>query len=216
MISAILLGAGESKRMGFDKLSLPWGKRTVFEQCFETLLHSRVGEVVIVRSLQSLQSKGVMNLSGGKKIKMITNPRPAKGMSTSIRKGLGAIRPGSDGILIALGDQPFLKARTINSLIHAFEQGKGRIIVPSFRGRTGHPVIFHRAYKQELMNLKGDVGGRSVVERHREDVWVVRVKSIGVVKDMDTWQDYEESRKREGAKRKRAKKGFGKDDTPDE
>ncbi len=204
-VSAILLGAGESKRMGFDKLSLPWGKKTVFGQCLETLLHSRVREVVIV---QSLQNRRATDLFRVKKVKMVTNPHPARGMSTSIRKGLEATRSGSEGILIALGDQPFLKARTINALIRAFERGKGRIIVPAFRGRTGHPVIFHKAYKQELMNLKGDVGGRSVVERHREDVRVVRVKSVGVVTDVDTWQDYEESRKEIGAWRKRVRKGF--------
>ncbi len=204
MVSAILLGAGESKRMGFDKLSLPWGKKTVFEKCFEALLRSRVREVVIVRGLRS---RGATNLFRGKKIKMVTNPRPTGGMSTSIQKGLEAICPGSEGILIALGDQPFLRARTINALIRCFEEGKGRIVVPSFQGRTGHPVIFHKAYKKELMNLKGDVGGKSVVERHREDVRVVRVKSVGVVKDVDTWQDYEEGRKQASVVRKRVKKG---------
>jgi molybdenum cofactor cytidylyltransferase len=111
-------------------------------------------------------------------------------MSTSIRRGLQAIHPGCHGILIALGDQPLLKARTINGLIHAFEKGERGIIVPSFRGRRGHPVIFHRRYKKELLDLKGDVGGRFIIERHPEDVRLVPVKSIGVVKDVDTWQDY--------------------------
>jgi len=204
-VSAILLGAGESKRMGVDKLSLPWGKKTVFERCFETLLRSQVREVVIVRSPQN---RGVRNPFHGKKIKIVTNPHPEGGMSTSIRRGLQVIHPGSQGILIALGDQPFLKARTINALIRAFDRKKERIIVPSFRGRKGHPVIFHRRYKKELSNLKGDVGGRSIIERHREDVRVVTVKSIGVVKDVDTWQDYEKGRKKVGVKKKGVEKGF--------
>jgi len=204
MISAILLGAGESKRMGFDKLSLPWGKKTVLERCFQTLLRSKVREVVIVRGLRN---RAVRNPFYGKKIKIVTNPHPGGGMSTSIRKGLRAICPGSDGILIALGDQPFLKTRTINALIRVFDREKERIIVPSFQGKTGHPVIFHRAYKKELMNLKGDVGGRSIIERHREEVRVIRVKSIGVVKDLDTWQDYEKWREKVGVKRKGVEKG---------
>jgi molybdenum cofactor cytidylyltransferase len=204
MISAILLGAGESKRMGFDKLSLPWGKRTVLERCFQTLLRSKVREVVIVRGLRN---KAVRHPFRGKKIKIVTNPHPAGGMSTSIRKGLRAICTGSDGILIALGDQPFLKTRTVNALIRVFDRKKERIIVPSFQGKMGHPVIFHKAYKKELMNLKGDVGGRSVIERHRGDVRVVRVRSIGVAKDVDTWQDYEKWRKKVGVKRKGVAKG---------
>jgi molybdenum cofactor cytidylyltransferase len=205
MISAILLGAGESKRMGFDKLSLPWGKKTVLERCLETLLRSQVQEVVIVRGLRS---RGVRNRFHGKNIKIVTNPHPAAGMSASIRKGLRAVCPGSDGILIALGDQPFLKTGTINALIRVFDQEKERIVIPAFRGKPGHPVIFHKAYKKELMDLRGDVGGRSIIERHREDVRVVRVKSIGVVKDVDTWQDYEKGRKKGGAKRKGVEKGF--------
>jgi molybdenum cofactor cytidylyltransferase len=92
-------------------------------------------------------------------------------------------------------------------LIRVFDREKERIIVPSFQGKTGHPVIFHKAYKKELMNLKGDVGGRSIIERHREDVRVVRVRSIGVVKDVDTWQDYEKWREKVGVKRKGAEKG---------
>lgn len=186
-ISAVLLGAGESKRMGVDKLSLPWGRKTVFLHCFDTLLRSEVREVVVVLGIQN---KEIKKLFQGRKSKVITNPYSDRGMSTSIQKGIQTIHPSSDGILIALGDQPFLKTRTINVLIRTFDQRKGGIIVPSFQGRRGHPVIFHRKYKKELLNLRGDVGGRSIVERYPEDVRVVPVKSIGVVKDIDTWQDY--------------------------
>jgi molybdenum cofactor cytidylyltransferase len=195
MISAVLLGAGESKRMGVDKLSLPWGRRTILEHCFETLLRSEVEELVVVLGIRN---KEVKNLFQGRTVKVVINSHSKRGMSTSIRKGLQAIHPSSDGILIALGDQLFLKTGTINALIRAFGQGKGGIVVPSFQGKKGHPVIFHRRYKRELLNLKGDVGGRSIIERHPEDVRVVPVKSIGVVKDVDTWQDYIKSSGRRG------------------
>ena len=187
MISAVLLGAGESKRMGVNKLLLPWGRKTVLEHCFETLHRSKVQEVVIVLNLRN---KEIINLFQGLKVKISVNPYSKRGMSTSIRKGLEAIHPRCDGILIALGDQPFLKTRTINALIRAFDQGKEGIIIPSFQGRHGHPVIFHRRYKRELLNLKGDVGGRSIIERHPGDIRVVPIKSVGVVKDIDTWQNY--------------------------
>ena len=186
-ISAVLLGAGESKRMGVDKLSLPWGRRTILEHCFETLLRSEVEELVVVLGIRN---KEVKNLFQGRKVKIVINPHSKRDMSTSIRKGLQAIHPSSHGILIALGDQPFLKKRTINALISAFDQGKGGIVVPSFRGRRGHPVIFHKRYKRELLNLKGDVGGRSIIERHPEDVRVLHLRSEGVIMDVDTWQDY--------------------------
>lgn len=194
-ISAILLGAGQSKRMGVDKLSLPWGRKTVLEHCFETLLRSEVQELVIVLGVRN---KGAKNLFRGRKVKVIINPYSYRGMSSSIRRGLVALRSGSEGILIALGDQPLLKTTTINVLIHAFQKGRGGIIIPSFQGRRGHPVIFHKRYTKELLRLEGDVGGKSVIERYPQDVQAIRVKSAGVVTDLDTWQDYEKERKRKG------------------
>ncbi len=187
MVSAILLGAGESKRMGRNKLSLPWGKKTIFEHCLGTLLRSDVREVIVVLSHRI----GWMeNQWRGQNVKVVKNPYYKRGMSTSIRRGLQAIDPSSQGILIALGDQPLIKTRTINALIHAFVQRRGTIVVPSFRGKQGHPVIFHRRYLKELLKLKGDVGGRSIIEKHPEEVWLVRIKSEGVMKDIDTWKDY--------------------------
>ena len=186
-VSAILLGAGESKRMGLDKLSLPWGEKTIFEHCVSTFLRSKVKEVIVVLGGKT---KGMRSPLRRQKAKIVMNPRYKMGMSTSIRRGIQAIDPECQGILIALGDQPFLKTRTIDALIQAFAQGGKGIVVPSFRGRKGHPVIFHKRYQENLLELEGDVGGKSIIKRFPEDVWVVHVKSEGVVRDIDTWQDY--------------------------
>jgi molybdenum cofactor cytidylyltransferase len=186
-ISAVLLGAGESRRMGVDKLSLPWGRKSMLGHCFETLLRSEVYELIVVLSTRN---KGVRNQFRGRKVRTVINPLSKMGMSSSIRRGLRKIHPHCHGILIALGDQPLLKTRTINALIRTFDQGRGGIIVPSFRGIRGNPVIFDRRFKKELLNLRGDVGGRSIIESHSEDVRVVPVKSIGVVRDVDTWSAY--------------------------
>jgi len=186
-ISAILLGAGESKRMGTNKLFLPWGRKTIFEKSLDTLLRSKVKEVIVVINEQI---KGKVNGLKDRKIKVVTNPYYRRGMSTSIRMGIRVMDPKSRGILIALGDQPFLKARTINALMKAFSQWRSGIIVPSFQGKRGHPVIFHRKYEKELLKLKGDMGGRSILEDHPKSVKAVRVKSGGVLKDIDTWENY--------------------------
>jgi len=186
-VSAILLGAGESKRMGVDKLSLPWGKKTVFEHCLETLLRAKIKEVIVVFNNQMKWIRGHIK---DQKVKVVINPYYRKGMSTSIRRGLQAVDPSSRGILIALGDQPFLRTRTVNALIDAFLRRKNGIVVPSFRRKQGHPVIFHRRYIKELLRLRGDIGGRSIIEKHPEEVCLVCVKSEGVTKDIDTWKDY--------------------------
>jgi len=185
-VSAILLGAGESKRMGVNKLSLPWGKKTVFEHCLDTLLRSNVKEVIVVlnhRTKRMLRFKG-------RRAKLIMNPHYREGMSTSIRRGIRAADPNSQGILIALGDQPLLQTRTINALIRAFGQKRGSIVLPSYQGRGGHPVLFDRCYKKMLISLQGDVGGKSIVERYPGNVVKVLTKSEAVVKDIDTWKDY--------------------------
>ena len=186
-ISAILLGAGESKRMGKEKLSLPWGKKTIFEHCLRTLLRSRAGEVVVV--LKGPMEEMTLRMRK-KKVKVVFNRDYKKGMSASIRRGIRALDSKSNGILIGLGDQPFVKTQTINALIGAFKKGKGGIIVPSFKGRRGHPVIFHRRYEKELLRLRGDTGARRIMDRYPHDVWEGPVKSEGVIKDIDTWEDY--------------------------
>jgi molybdenum cofactor cytidylyltransferase len=186
-ISAVLLGAGESRRMGVDKLSLPWGRKTMLEHCFETLLRSEVHELIVVLSTRN---KGLRNQFRGGKVRTVINPLSKMGMSSSIRRGLQKIHPRCHGILIALGDQPFLKTPTINALIRTFNQGRGGIVVPSFQGTRGNPVIFDRKFKKELLNLRGDAGGRSIIERHPGDVRVAPVESMGVLKDVDTWPVY--------------------------
>jgi molybdenum cofactor cytidylyltransferase len=207
MISAILLGAGESKRMKVNKLSLPWGRETVFEHCFNTLLRSRVKEVIVVLNMQKEGMKRQFekrSASTTKKVKVIFNPYYKRGMSTSIHKGLQVMDPRSEGILISLGDQPFLKTRTINVLIHAFHQRKGEIVVPSFRRVKGHPVIFHRKYEKELLKLRGDTGGKPILLKYSKRIKTIPVRSEGVIKDIDTREEYQKAlRMRRGRDEKR-------------
>jgi len=198
-ISAILLGAGESKRMKLNKLSLPWGSETVFEHCFNTLLRSRVNEVIVVLNPENEGMKRLFegkSASATKTVRVTFNPFYKRGMSTSIRKGLRIMDSRSEGILISLGDQPFLKTRTINLLLRAFREGKGEIVVPSFRGTKGHPVIFHRKYEKELLKLRGDSGGKPLLMKYLEQTKNIPVRSDGVIKDIDTKEEYQRALRR--------------------
>lgn len=192
-ISAILLGAGESKRMGEDKLSLPWGKRTILEHCLQTLSRSRVREVIVV---VNERTERIVRHRSGKRVKVVTNPDYRRGMSSSIRWGLKHLSPDCEGILIALGDQPLLKSQTINALVKAFGREKSKIVLPSFKGRRGHPVIFPRTYEKELLRLRGDEGGKTILMKHAENVRIIPVKSEGVLKDIDTWGEYKKEVKK--------------------
>jgi molybdenum cofactor cytidylyltransferase len=193
MVSGILLGAGESKRMGKDKLVLPWGKSTVFEHCLQTLLCSELGEIVVVLSAMGNDLGNRIRRRPAfrkKKVTIVWNPFYKRGMSTSIRKGLQNLDSVSGGILIALGDQPSLKSKTVNALIHAFTPGEGKIVVPFYGRRRGNPVLFDRSYLKELMELKGDTGGRSVIDRHTDNITRVQTRSEAVIRDIDIWEDY--------------------------
>jgi molybdenum cofactor cytidylyltransferase len=196
MISAILLGAGESKRMKVNKLFLPWGRETVFEHCFNTLLRSKAGEIIVVLSKQNEEMKERFkkrSASATKKVKVTFNRYYKRGMSTSIHKGLLVMDPRSEGILISLGDQPFLKTRTINVLLRAFQQRKGGIVVPSFQGMKGHPVIFHRMFRKELLKLRGDTGGKPILLKYSKQIKTLPVRSEGVIKDIDTREAYQQA-----------------------
>jgi molybdenum cofactor cytidylyltransferase len=186
-ISALLLAAGESKRMGASKLALPWGRETVLEHCLHVLLQSRVMEVVVVLSDRT---RDLENLLRGPRVKLVMNPDYKKGMSTSIRRGLRAVDSRSEGILIALGDQPLLKSATVNLLLRAFKGGKETIVVPVFQGQRGHPVVFDRQYATDLSRLEKDVGARSLLRQYPENIVEVKTKSKGTVLDIDTWRDY--------------------------
>ncbi len=186
-ISAILLGAGESKRFGVNKLQLPWGKKTILEKCLHTFLRSKVDEVILVLNEKM---KGVGSPLTHPKLKIVLNPEYRKGMSASIHSGLHTLHSKTQGILIGLGDQPNLKTRTINALLRRFQKGRKGIVVPCYSGRMGHPVLFHRKYFNELLKLKGDRGGRSIIKKNKEDVWFMPTTSKGVIQDIDTWEDY--------------------------
>lgn len=192
-VSAILLGAGESKRMGRDKLMLPWGKKTVFEHCLYTLLQSEIGEVIVVlRTRSEAFEDGIKRypISKRKKIKVAVNPNYRRGMSSSLHRGLKCLDSRSKGVLIALGDQPLLKPRTVNALIHAFSHGEGKIAIPFYNGKRGNPVLFDRIYMKDLMKLRGDTGGRKIVENHPDKIIRVSTRSEGVLKDIDRWEEY--------------------------
>jgi molybdenum cofactor cytidylyltransferase len=187
MLSAILLAAGKSQRMGKLKQLMPLGKSTILEQAIDNLLSSAVNEVIVV---VGYKAEEITKTIAAKPVKIIANPNYGEGMSTSIIAGLILVDPKSQAVMLALGDQPLVDSQTINRLIDEFSKHDKGIAVPTYRGRRGHPVIFAIKYKPELLELKGDIGGREIIKRHPQDVLEVAVDSEGVIADIDTEEDY--------------------------
>ena len=188
MMSAILLAAGQSKRMGELKQLMPFGQSTIVEQAVDNLLGSSVDEVILV---VGYKAEDVIKAIAAKPIKLVINPDYEQGMSTSVIAGLNLVHSGVQGVMLALGDQPLVDSQTINILIGEFYNHDKGIAVPTYQGRRGHPIIFAIKYKEQLLKLGGDVGGRKIIKDHPDDILEVAVNSESVIADFDTTDDYQ-------------------------
>ncbi|MCX6009957.1 MAG: molybdenum cofactor cytidylyltransferase [Chloroflexi bacterium] len=188
MISAILLAAGQSKRMGELKQLMPFGQSTIVEQAIDNLLDSAVDEVIVV---VGYKAEDVIKAIAAKPIKLAINPDYERGMSTSIIAGLNLVHGRVQGVMLVLGDQPLVNSQTINSLIEEFYNHEKGIAVPTYQGKRGHPIIFAIKYKEQLLKLKGDMGGRQIIKDHPDDILEVAVNSESIVADFDTTDDYQ-------------------------
>lgn len=182
-VSAILLAAGKSSRMGKLKQLMPLGESTILEQTLDNLLGSKVTEVIVVLGYKAEE---VVKRLSGRPVKVVVNPLYRKGMGTSIAAGLKFVDSQSQAVMLTLGDQPYVDSPTINRLIDAFSSDKKGIVIPTHQGQRGHPLIFARKYQAQLYDLSGDIGGREIIKQHPEDVLEVPVGCEGIIIDIDT------------------------------
>ena len=190
MISAILLAAGESRRMGRPKQLLAWQGKTLLLHILETLLGSDADEVILVLGHEADRIRESLPPLP---ITITINPDYRQGMASSLRRGLLAMDPGSEAFLLCLADQPGIGPEIMNTIIRAFRQADPRrgIVRPVFRGRRGHPVLIGAQYlKEALRLLEGDVGARQILLNHPEDILDVEMQGDAVLKDIDTPEEY--------------------------
>ena len=199
-ITAIILAAGRSSRMGAsNKLLLPFGEWTILEHVVANVSRSSVDDLVVVTGHEDRQIRDVLS---DPRVRVAYNPEHEKGMATSLRRGLLAAAPDTDGFMICLGDMPLVTIETLTKLCEAFAAQDGRaIVVPTVGGERGHPVLFHRAFREALMQLEGDVGARAVLAAHEADVVEVPVQDEGIFHDIDTQEAYDRARGADVAKR---------------
>ncbi len=189
-ISAIVLAAGESRRMGKPKQLLPLGSRTILEQVIDNLLSSKVSEVIVVLGYRAEEIRKRLS---GKSVRFVINHDYQQGMSSSIVAGLKSVDMKTKAAMLVLGDQPFIGSDTINCFIDIFNSHDRGIVVPVYQGKRGHPVIFSIKYRDELLGLTGDTGAKKVIASHESDVLEITVASECVCRDIDTISDYDSS-----------------------
>ena len=190
MISAVVLAAGTSRRMGRPKPLVKLGRKTILQHVVANLEASQVDQIVVVLGFGA---EKIIPTLKGMSCQVVVNPQYILGMSSSIRCGLSTVNPQARAVLIALGDQPYIPPEIVDVLLRRYQKEDQKIVVPLYGGKRGHPVIFGRKYWPELRALKGDVGGRELLHRHAQHVLEVEVGQEGVLADIDTPSD---SRKR--------------------
>jgi molybdenum cofactor cytidylyltransferase len=186
-VSAILLAAGESKRMGKPKLLLPFGDGTVLGNTIDSLISSGVDEVILVLGAHARETKEAIF---DKPVKIIINPDYRQGMSTSLISGLKQVNHQAKKVMVALSDQPLIDSKTYNILIQKSLNSDSGIVIPTHKSKRGNPIIFDISYREELMRLKGDVGGRELLDRHPDDTLEVDIDNEGIYINLNTIDDY--------------------------
>lgn len=200
MVSAVVLAAGMSTRMGQNKLLLNFREKPLIVHAVGTLLASDIDEVIVVLGHETEKvrdqlegSIGLANKVAGKQVRLVQNPDYQNGLSTSVRTGVEAASRQANAIMIYLADQPLLEPEDVNRIVAAFAAAKEvnkSIVVPFFRGERGNPVILDASLRDSILGIAGDVGCKGVIKRYPEKVYAIEMENDHVVRDVDDVQAY--------------------------
>lgn len=191
MLSAILLAAGSSRRMGpSNKLLLPWQGKTILSATAENLLTAGIGEVIVVTGHQSTETAAAVSTLP---VRIIRNPHHERGMTGSIQTGIGVAR--GDGYMICLADMVAITPQEYALLATAFEQQYRKdphcIILPEFEGQKGNPVIFSSQYRDALLRHPEKEGCKSLVRSHPDHHLYIPMTTNHILADIDFPEDYQ-------------------------
>ncbi|HEV8378727.1 MAG TPA: nucleotidyltransferase family protein [Tepidisphaeraceae bacterium] len=187
MICAIILAAGKSLRTGTQKLLLPFANQTIIGHVADQVIKSSIRQVLVVTAEQS---EAIAAALKGKRLSIVINPDFEGDMLNSIRCGLRAL-PGCDAVMILLGDQQGIRSELVGEMVKIFETTNVSIIVPTYRGRRGHPILFAGKYCDEVQKRFDGVGLRGLLSAHPEQVHEMKVDDPAVLADVDNPQEYQ-------------------------
>ena len=187
-VSAVVLAAGMSRRMGTPKQLLRIGGETILAHTLKNVRSSAVSEIVLVLGFAAESVEKEISIE---RLKLVHNHNYQQGMGTSLRTGLTAVDAKASAALIVLADQPFVRPETINKLIACHQESKPQIIIPMYRGFRGNPVLLDRSVFSELKELSGDVGCRAIFGSHAENICKLAVDDVGILLDIDSREEYQ-------------------------
>ena len=186
-MKAILLAAGLSKRMGVQKLLLPFGQSTVIETVLENMRGAGFSEIIAVFSREVHDAMGDL----GKGIRAAVNPAPERGQSSSLSIALEMLPDGED-FCIMLGDLPLVgkdEMAKLKDSFYAMPEGK-TVFTPCRNGVFGHPMFYRAIWKERFKAAQGDAGGRNILREHKDEIMAAETSDCHF-RDIDTPDDYE-------------------------
>ncbi len=184
---AIVLAAGESRRMGSPKMLLPYNDVTIIEQVINNLMDSNADRVVVV---VGADREEIMKVTRQYDVFHCYNTDYKSGMLSSVKCGFNSLPEGCLAALIMPGDQPMTGPGEINRVISSFIESDRGLVMAAHNGRRGHPLIVDMKYLEEVLSLPEEEGLRVLAERHPEDVFESDTDDPSVLRDIDTQEDY--------------------------
>jgi len=189
MISAILLAAGQSKRMGGDnKLIKKYNKKYLINYIVGTLIKSKVDKIIIVLGFQSRKVRKIT--AKNEKINFIYNKNYKSGISSSIKVGLKRVSKKNIGFLIVQADMPLISKNIINSICYVVKKNRKEIIAPTYKGKMGNPIGFKYSMVKILNKVKKDTGAKKIILRNKKRLGFIKVNSKSIFKDFNTKRDF--------------------------
>lgn len=186
--AAIVLAAGNSTRMGQQKVLLPFNGVTVIEHIVARLTASGISKIVVVVGRDGLRIRAALKKVP---VTIVDNPDYERGMLSSVRAGLAAVTDRFSASLICLGDQPAIQTFVIDAVMKEGSLDESRIIVPVYRDRRGHPLYIPSVYWPNVMSSYDDTGLRGLLQEFSEAVHGLSVDESSILADMDYPEDYQ-------------------------
>ena len=189
MIKAILLAAGQSKRLkGENKLIKKFKSTSLINHILRSLLKSKVEKIIIVLGYQKEKLKKIIKKN--KRILFTTNINFKKGISSSIKSGIRKISKKDKGFIIVQSDMPFIKSSDINKICNSINKGKYLVHALRFKKKVGNPIGFDISVINKFKKINGDVGAKFMVKRLKKNTSFIKVRSNKIFKDFDLNRDF--------------------------
>ena len=189
MITAILLAAGQSKRLkNENKLIKLFKKKLLINYILSSLIKSKVNKIIIVLGFEHLKVK--KKLLKSKKIKFVINKNYKKGISSSIKTGLRSLSKRNKGFLIVQADMPNITKTTINKIILLINKSRKEIFLPRFKNRVGNPIGFKKSMIKNINKIKGDRGAKNIIKQNSKKIKFVNIYSKSILTNLNTKKDF--------------------------